>query len=1096
MLPAPRLLVANLSRVLVFTGLLSAAVLLQGQTPGNVYLVMGSDTAIWDGMDTSKYHCHYDLSLYTNQTRNAYKVMDPAFRSGMVDSYGQTMKFTWWMMAGQIFRYADNTDVPVPNTMTLHLMKEYHRAAIAQFGDELTLHYHTFVWTNYTGGTPEWMQAESFLECRDDFDFTVAQFLLEEGVYPVSFRSGWEWMDNDYQNHLNLVLPFSLEANWWTTWVPYHPSTTNYRVAGDGKGWNVRCVYMANITQSQMNGIFAQAAGGTDQVACLWAHLPETDFLTNAANVNAKAQIAASDYPTVKFRYCTAVEAMQRWLHATGETAPQLDVAEEIQGDSLTLNLHTDKPIFQAQPFVAYKDIYKQTALVPCSSTGSNTWSATLPFPRSGISKVGIAVTDDSGHLTTRIIPYVEIPEPPPPPTNVEVIVDNPSAAIVGSWTLASSSGDKYGLDYRYKSQGTGSAYVQFTPTIPKAGDYEVFEWHPQGSNRTTNAPYVITYNGGQQSFYVNQQTNGGRWNLLGTFDFAAGTAGNVRITDGFPDSGKVVLADAIKFSEPDETPPVILSPPLSQTINAGDRASFFVLPAGTEPLTFQWRFNGADISGATGTGYTINTVLASSAGTYSVMISNVTGTVSTQAVLTVTGLDLPPSITVQPQSQTVTAEAPVTFSVSAAGPPPLSYHWFFNTSPLPGATASSFTISRALFSDAGTYSVVVSNVNGTATSSNAVLTVIMPPTPTITANPESQTLVAGTTLSLSVAATSPSPLYYHWRRDGSSLAAATNSSLVHHLVQPADAGNYDVVVANVSGAVTSGTAVVTIVVLPPPEITLPGRTPDGLLQVGLSGDAGNAFVLSASTNLTNWLPLTTTAFGSSSLLFADPESLILPQRFYRGRAMLTFLLVDFEGRSPGTAVMFKNPSYASQTTTFIDTSAAEFAYVTNSFPAGHAGGGVLQVAWSFNASAGAWLRLTTVGGPIIPNPTVDFRQGLQFDVLADKPVYIVVGLRETSTTAAIGADGGSAGQPIEWVGGTTSNTSSPPKGRLVPAGQWTTLRFFFLYEPVHSFTGNDRLESATGKGVFEELALVPVNPGAGAYNLYLDNFQVIFIAP
>ena len=45
-------------------------------TPGSVYLVLGSDTAIWEGMDTSRYHCHYDIGLYTNQTRNAYKVMD------------------------------------------------------------------------------------------------------------------------------------------------------------------------------------------------------------------------------------------------------------------------------------------------------------------------------------------------------------------------------------------------------------------------------------------------------------------------------------------------------------------------------------------------------------------------------------------------------------------------------------------------------------------------------------------------------------------------------------------------------------------------------------------------------------------------------------------------------------------------------------------------------------------------------------------------------------------------------------------------------------------------------------------------------------
>ena len=52
----------------------------------------------------------------------------------------------------------------------------------------------------------------------------------------------------------------------------------------------------------------------------------------------------------------------------------------------------------------------------------------------------------------------------------------------------------------------------------------------------------------------------------------------------------------ALKFVSPNASPPVILSPPLSQTINAGDGMSFFVLPAGTEPLAFQWRLNGTNL--------------------------------------------------------------------------------------------------------------------------------------------------------------------------------------------------------------------------------------------------------------------------------------------------------------------------------------------------------------------------------------------------------------------------------------------------------------------------------------------------------------------
>jgi len=119
---------------------------IQGAT---VYLVLGSDTAIWDGMSVNRYHNTYNQALYTDPSMNAYEVMDPAFRSQFVDSYGQTMKMTWWMMAGNIFRYATNTNFPVPNIMTLYLMQKYHGENVLINGDELSLHYHTFFWSDY-----------------------------------------------------------------------------------------------------------------------------------------------------------------------------------------------------------------------------------------------------------------------------------------------------------------------------------------------------------------------------------------------------------------------------------------------------------------------------------------------------------------------------------------------------------------------------------------------------------------------------------------------------------------------------------------------------------------------------------------------------------------------------------------------------------------------------------------------------------------------------------------------------------------------------------------------------------------------------------
>ena len=88
------------------------------------------------------------------------------------------------------------------------------------------------------------------------------------------------------------------------------------------------------------------------------------------------------------------------------------------------------------------------------------------------------------------------------------------------------------------------------------------------------------------------------------------------------------------------------------------------------------------------------------------------------------------PTITTQPVSQTVGTGASATFSVTASGSAPFSYQWRFGSNSLTGATNASLILTNAQAASAGNYSVVVSNAAGSATSSNAVLTVAAPPWP------------------------------------------------------------------------------------------------------------------------------------------------------------------------------------------------------------------------------------------------------------------------------------------------------------------------------------------------------------------------------
>jgi len=147
---------------------------------------------------------------------------------------------------------------------------------------------------------------------------------------------------------------------------------------------------------------------------------------------------------------------------------------------------------------------------------------------------------------------------------DAEIILDNTRASFIGTWSTGTASTDKYGADYRYVTISTsGGKAVIYMPVIPQtSADWEVYAWYPQGSNRTAEAQYFIQHTGGCATVYLNQQTNGGTWNYLGTYAMNAGTSCFVQITNSASDTSKVVMADAIRFrsasASADSTPPAI----------------------------------------------------------------------------------------------------------------------------------------------------------------------------------------------------------------------------------------------------------------------------------------------------------------------------------------------------------------------------------------------------------------------------------------------------------------------------------------------------------------------------------------------------------
>jgi pectin methylesterase-like acyl-CoA thioesterase len=161
---------------------------------------------------------------------------------------------------------------------------------------------------------------------------------------------------------------------------------------------------------------------------------------------------------------------------------------------------------------------------------------------------------------------------------------------------------------------------------------------------------------------------------------------------------------------------------PANQTVIQGNNATFTASVAGLPIPAIQWRKNGVDISGATGTSLTItNAQYPADNTTYSIVATNSAGGVTNSATLTVT---VPPVITTQPTNLTVLNGAAAAFTVAVTGVPAPGYQWKKGGVDISGANSATLSFASVTPADAGTYSVLVTNAAGTVLSSNAVLLV------------------------------------------------------------------------------------------------------------------------------------------------------------------------------------------------------------------------------------------------------------------------------------------------------------------------------------------------------------------------------------
>ncbi len=384
--------------------------------------------------------------------------------------------------------------------------------------------------------------------------------------------------------------------------------------------------------------------------------------------------------------------------------------------------------------------------------------------------------------------------------------------------------------------------------------------------------------------------------------------------------------------------PPSIAVQPVSRIVKVSSNVTFnVVVGAGSAPFTYQWRFDGANIAGATRSSLTLTNVQATNQGNYSVVIDNGYGSVtSSNAFLTVDTLDLPTALNTPGWIWTIRGDAgwfaqtnqshdgfaaaqsgllgadqfsnnrTSILQTTITGPGTLSFWWRFSV-PLPGGNrlslrTSSGTSSTVLaFEDqdtgwkertfllgAGQQTLIweYTRFRLAQQSTARVDQVSFIPggtPPNVTFISPNTYVRAGSSPVLGVVAVGTPPLSYQWQLNGTNLLGKTNASLSFNNAQTSNSGNYAVIITNGFGnAAASSTLWVGQFGID----TGPGKlyfsngfnlNLDGILTT-------NPVVIFGSTNLVNWLPVHTNPPTTGSIQFLDLMATNFPARFYRAK--------------------------------------------------------------------------------------------------------------------------------------------------------------------------------------------------------------------
>lgn len=256
--------------------------------------------------------------------------------------------------------------------------------------------------------------------------------------------------------------------------------------------------------------------------------------------------------------------------------------------------------------------------------------------------------------------------------------------------------------------------------------------------------------------------------------------------------------------------PPGMAAMPAAKSLGAGSNWTISAVCTNVGG-TYSWFFNGTNALASNTNQYTISNAALNNSGVYSLVLSNIVGVLTNSVTVTVLNL---PSIMTQPvPSNVVPVGTNVVLSVEAGGSSVL-FQWSKNFKPITGATNATLSLANLAVSNSGSYTVLVTNAVGAATSQSSVLDVI--PAPSFTGATANKNLDAGSNWTIVMPCSNVGGTY-SWFFDGTNILASTTNSYAITNATTNESGTYTLVLSNMAGMATNA---VTVAVFIYPDIT------------------------------------------------------------------------------------------------------------------------------------------------------------------------------------------------------------------------------------------------------------------------------------